>query len=95
MHQPTDRISHTTTFVTPVVEHWLEREIAPMTHCIMRAGTLPRSYISLLVLTKAFCYLFFFFLMEYCSLPLFTLSKNAAIVGSINIIDIHLVHNKK
>ena len=28
MHHPTDRISHTTVFVTPVVEHWLEREIA-------------------------------------------------------------------
>ena len=28
MHYPTDRIAHTTTFVTPVVEHWLEREIA-------------------------------------------------------------------
>ena len=25
---PTDRITHTTTFVTPVVEHWLEQEIA-------------------------------------------------------------------
>ena len=25
---PTDRITHTTAFVTPVVEHWLEREIA-------------------------------------------------------------------
>ena len=24
----TDRITHTTTFVTPVVEHWLKREIA-------------------------------------------------------------------
>ena len=23
---PTDRITHTTAFVTPVVEHWLERE---------------------------------------------------------------------
>ena len=23
-----DRIAHTTAFVTPVVEHWLEREIA-------------------------------------------------------------------
>ena len=23
MHHPTDRITHTTTFVTPVVEHWL------------------------------------------------------------------------
>ena len=28
MHHPTDRIIHTTAFVTPVVEHWMEREIA-------------------------------------------------------------------
>ena len=28
MSYPTDRIAHTTTFVIPVVEHWLEREIA-------------------------------------------------------------------
>ena len=28
MHHPTARIAHTTAFVTPVVEHWLEREIA-------------------------------------------------------------------
>ena len=27
MHHPTDRITHTTAFVTPVVEHWMEREI--------------------------------------------------------------------
>ena len=27
MHHPTDRITHTTAFDTPVVEHWLEREI--------------------------------------------------------------------
>ena len=26
MHHPTDRIAHTTAFVLPVVEHWLERE---------------------------------------------------------------------
>ena len=25
MHHPTDRIAHTTAFVTPVVKHWLER----------------------------------------------------------------------
>ena len=25
MHHPTDRIAHATAFVTPVVEHWLER----------------------------------------------------------------------
>ena len=56
MHHPTDRIAHTTAFVTPVVEHWLEREIAqwahPMkdrsddpSHC--ERTLLPRSYISL------------------------------------------------
>ena len=28
MHHPTDRIIHITAFVTPVVEYWLEREIA-------------------------------------------------------------------
>ena len=27
-----DRIAHTTAFVTPVVEHWLEREIAQWFH---------------------------------------------------------------
>ena len=30
MHHPTDRITHTTAFVTPVVEHWLERKIYSM-----------------------------------------------------------------
>ena len=30
MHHPTDRIIHTTAFVIPVMEHWLERKIAPM-----------------------------------------------------------------
>ena len=29
MHHPTDRIAHTTAFVTPVVEHWLD---VPMEH---------------------------------------------------------------
>ena len=28
INHPTDRIAHTTTFITPVVEHWLEQEIA-------------------------------------------------------------------
>ena len=32
MHNPTDRITHTTAFDTPVVEHWLEREIAEWVH---------------------------------------------------------------
>ena len=32
MHHPTDRIAHTTAFVTPVMEYWLEREIAQWVH---------------------------------------------------------------
>ena len=32
MHHPTDRITHTTAFFKPVVEHWLEREIAQWVH---------------------------------------------------------------
>ena len=32
MHHPTDRIAHTTAFVTPVVEHWLERECWTQKH---------------------------------------------------------------
>ena len=45
MHHPTDRIIHTTACVTPVVEHWLEREIA---HGTMSErsydGATPRSF---------------------------------------------------
>ena len=57
MHHPTDRIAHTTAFVTPVVEHWLEREIAqwvqPNEGSIRRpiapwANALPLSYVPLL-----------------------------------------------
>ena len=32
MKHPIDRIAHTTAIVTPVVEHWLEREIAQWVH---------------------------------------------------------------
>ena len=32
MHYPMDWIAHTMAFVTPVVEHWLEREIAQWVH---------------------------------------------------------------
>ena len=36
MHHPTYRITHTTTFVTPVVEHWLERETAQRVHILLQ-----------------------------------------------------------
>ena len=32
MHNPTDMITHTMAFVTPVMEHWLEREMAQWVH---------------------------------------------------------------
>ena len=61
MHHPTDRIIHTTAFVTPVVEHWLEQKIYQLVHPTKDRSDdlshhertlLPRSYISLLSLTK-------------------------------------------
>ena len=38
MHHPTDRIAHTTAFVTPVVELWVEREIAQWVSCCNKPG---------------------------------------------------------
>ena len=35
MHNPTDRIAHTTAFVAPVVDHWLEREISQFGYVCM------------------------------------------------------------
>ena len=32
MHHPRDRIAQTMAFATPIVEHWLEREIAQWVH---------------------------------------------------------------
>ena len=56
MHHPTDGTTHTTAFVIPVVDHWLEREIAQWVHPTKDRSDdpshhertlLPRSYISL------------------------------------------------
>ena len=56
MHHPTDRIAHTAAFVTPVMEHWLEWEIAQWVHPMKdrsdnpshhKRTLLPQSYISL------------------------------------------------
>ena len=32
IHHPTDRTTHTTAFVTPIMEHWLEWELAQWVH---------------------------------------------------------------
>ena len=59
MHHPTDKITHTMAFVTPVVEHWLERERAQWVHPMKDRSDdpshhertlLPRSYISVRVI---------------------------------------------
>ena len=56
-----DKIAHTTAFVTPVVEHWLEQEIAQWVHPMKDRSNnllhhertlLPWSYISLPVSVK-------------------------------------------
>ena len=39
MHHTAERIAHTTAFVIPVVEHWLEREIAQV---IRHEGSIQR-----------------------------------------------------
>ena len=66
MHHPTDRIVHTTAFVTPVVMHWPEREIAQWVHPMKDRSDdpshhertlLPRSYISLPYTTNTECVL--------------------------------------
>ena len=43
MHHPADRITHTTAFVTPVVEYWLEREIAQRVHTMKDRPTTRRT----------------------------------------------------
>ena len=61
MHHPTDRIVHTTAFVTLVVEHCLEQEIAQWVHHMKHRSEdpshhelmfLPRSYILLPIIKK-------------------------------------------
>ena len=48
MQHPTDRIIHTTAFVTPVVEHWLEQEIAQWVHPLKDQSDDPVQYIYVL-----------------------------------------------
>ena len=66
LYSPSHRIAHTTAYVTPVVEHWLEREIAQWVHPMKDRSddpshhertVLPRSYISLQVWQKCMFYL--------------------------------------
>ena len=49
MHHPTDRIAHTMSFITPVVELWLEQEIG---QCVHREVTHTASKAWVAVLVK-------------------------------------------
>ena len=55
MHHPTDRITHTTAFVTPVVEHWLEREIAQWVHPMKDRSDDPSHHERMLYLWATSC----------------------------------------
>ena len=76
MHHPTDRITHTTAFVTPVVEHWLEREIAQWVHPMKDRSDDPshheqstirmqRTYTSVVVVVGFFKFKILIFLSNY------------------------------
>ena len=52
MHHPTDRITHTTAFVTPVVEHWLEQEIAQWVHPMKDQSDDPSHHERMLYLSE-------------------------------------------
>ena len=51
---PTDRIAHTMAFVTPVVEHWLEREIAVLLRVKIKFSTMVQNlgFIPLCLITQ-------------------------------------------
>ena len=59
MHNPTDRIAHTTAFVIPDVEHWLEREIAQWVHTMKDRSDHPSHYSFNTYYLFLFLFLFF------------------------------------
>ena len=48
MHHPTDRIVHTTVFVTPIVAHWVPHEWSIQQPIKLQVDVAPQSCISLL-----------------------------------------------
>ena len=87
MHHPTYRIAHTTAFVTPIVEYRLEREIAQWVHPMKDRSDnpkhnermlLPRSYISILLLSVLSVYI----TDTYMELLTSSLSDPGTVAGS-------------
>ena len=76
MHNPTDRIAHTTVFVTPVVERWLDLEIAqwvhheqlihPMTHRTMSEHSYHCLMSSFIKKLYKFLFIYFSIWKIYC-----------------------------
>ena len=68
MHNPIDRIAHTTAFVTPVVEHWLEWRIDPMTHCAMSdiKSNFKTMYIYVCMCVYIYRYIYIYIYMYVC-----------------------------
>ena len=71
MHHPTDRIIHTTAFVTPVVEHWLEREPSEIL-VLMKLVNIRTRFLVFTVLLSLFLFcLFACFCIVYLFLFIF------------------------
>ena len=73
MHHPIDRIPHITTFVTPIVEHWLERGGGGGEECILRVHVLNNIYLVLIHIIYLFTFIiititiiYYFNLMRSC-----------------------------
>ena len=52
MHHPTARIANTTAFVTPVVEHWLDREIVQWVHPMKNRSDEIKQISTLIVINR-------------------------------------------
>ena len=55
MHHPTDRITHTMAFVTPVVEHCLERDITQWVHTMSECSYHGATSRSILLKIRTYC----------------------------------------
>ena len=87
MHHPTDRIAHTTAFVTPVVEHWLKREIAQWVHrlkVLISYGLITQAYIYMYLsgCTHMYAYRWWSTGWDTTHIP-YTCTSGGALVGTL------------
>ena len=84
MHHPTDRIAHTTAFVTPVVEYWLEREIAVCMYAWMHVCIYVCMYVCCFLVYLFIC-LFVQTFLDKVEYPIYFLFSLFIDVGQIRI----------